>query len=38
MLALAEKAWANRQFIDIAYSTPVYLKDFQATQPKHKVL
>ncbi len=34
MIALAEKAWADRQFIDTAYSTPNYIKDFQATMPK----
>ncbi len=26
------KGMGEQQFIDIAYSTPVYLKDFQATQ------
>ena len=34
MLALAEKAFRERHFIDVAYSTPLYLKDFQATIPK----
>ena len=38
MLALAEKAFRERHFIDVAYSTPLYLKDFQATIPKKKVL
>ena len=38
MLALAEKAYAERDFIDIAYSTPNYIKDFQATKPKNSVL
>lgn len=38
MIALAEMAFARRQFIDVAYSTPAYLKDFQATTPKHKVI
>ncbi len=38
MLALAEKAFRERHFIDVAYSTPLYLKDFQATVPKKKVL
>lgn len=38
MIALAERAYAMRDFIDTAYSTPAYLKDFQATTPKHKVL
>ena len=34
MLALAEKAWREQQFLDVAYSTPLYLKEFQATRPK----
>lgn len=34
MLALAERAYASRDFIDLAYSVPEYLKDFQATKPK----
>lgn len=34
MPALAEKAYMNRQFLDLAYSTPSYLKDYQATKPK----
>lgn len=34
MLAIAERDYAQRRFIDIAYSTPNYLKDFQATKPK----
>lgn len=38
MTALAERAWCSRNFIDTAYSTPSYLKDFQATKPKNKVL
>ena len=38
MLALAEKAFREGHFIDVAYSTPLYLKDFQATIPKKKVL
>ena len=38
MLALSEKAFREKQFIDVAYSTPLYLKDFQATVPKKKVL
>lgn len=38
MVALAERAYARRDFIDTAYSTPFYLKDFQATKPKNKVL
>ena len=38
MLALSELAFRKNEFIDIAYSTPKYLKEFQATTPKHKVL
>lgn len=34
MVALAERDYARRQFIDLAYSTPAYLKEFQATKPK----
>ena len=35
MMALAEKAYREQQFIDVAYSTPLYLKEFQATKPKN---
>lgn len=35
MLALAEKHWREQDFIDVAYSTPLYLKEFQATKPKN---
>ena len=38
MMALAEKAFRESDFIDVAYSTPLYLKEFQATTPKKKVL
>lgn len=34
MIALAEKAYSERAFLDTAYSTPNYIKDFQATKPK----
>lgn len=34
MIALAERAYAERKFVDLAYSVPVYLKDFVATKPK----
>ncbi len=34
MVALAERDYSRRKFIDIAYSTPLYLKEFQATKPK----
>ena len=35
MMALAEKAYRE---IDVAYSTPLYLKEFQAIKPKNPVL
>ncbi|MCM1450292.1 MAG: tRNA (adenosine(37)-N6)-threonylcarbamoyltransferase complex dimerization subunit type 1 TsaB [Clostridiales bacterium] len=34
MAALADKAYMNRQFLDLAYSVPNYLKEYQATKPK----
>lgn len=34
MVALAERDFAARRFIDLAYSTPDYLKDFQGVKPK----
>jgi len=37
MIALSEKAYREKHFMDVAYSTPLYLKDFQATTPKKKV-
>lgn len=37
MLALSELAWSRNDFIDLAYSTPWYFKEFQATQPKSKI-
>lgn len=36
MLALSEKAFRAGDFIDTAYSTPLYLKEFQASTPKSK--
>lgn len=36
MIALAERAYARRDFLDLAYSVPEYLKEFQATKPKNK--
>lgn len=38
MTALAERAWSRLEFIDVAYSVPNYLKDFQATTPKNRAL
>lgn len=34
MIALAERAWSGKDFLDTAYCTPWYIKDFQATKPK----
>lgn len=34
MPALAEKAYFAKEFLDIAYSVPSYLKEYQATKPK----
>lgn len=34
MLALSERAYRDRCFMDLAYSTPQYLKAFQASKPK----
>ncbi len=34
MIALSELAHAQRNFLDLAYSVPTYLKEFQATRPK----
>ena len=38
MMALSEKAFREKEFIDVAYSTPLYSKEFQATKSKKKVL
>lgn len=37
MLALSEKAFRAGDFIDVAYSTPLYLKEFQASTPRKKI-
>ena len=37
MMALSEKAFRRNEFI-VAYSTPLYLKEFQATKPKKNIL
>lgn len=37
MLPLSEQAWHRREFLDLAYSVPNYLKEFQATKPKSLV-
>lgn len=38
MTALSEKYFREGRFIDVAYSTPNYLKAYQTTNPKNKVL
>ncbi|MDD6211060.1 MAG: tRNA (adenosine(37)-N6)-threonylcarbamoyltransferase complex dimerization subunit type 1 TsaB [Bacteroidales bacterium] len=38
MIALAERAWMEKRFEDVAYFEPFYLKEFVATQAKNKVL
>ncbi|MBR1882098.1 MAG: tRNA (adenosine(37)-N6)-threonylcarbamoyltransferase complex dimerization subunit type 1 TsaB [Muribaculaceae bacterium] len=38
MIALSEKAFREHDFADLAYSVPFYLKEFQATRPRNKVL
>lgn len=35
MNALSERDFRNKKFLDLAYSTPFYLKNFQATTPKN---
>ena len=37
MLALSEKAFRENDFLDIAYSVPEYLKEYQTTTPKAKI-
>lgn len=37
MLALSEKAFRAGDFIDVAYSTPIYLKEFQTSTPRKKI-
>ncbi len=37
MLALSEKAFREKRFLDIAYSTPEYLKEYQTTTPKSRL-
>lgn len=34
MIALAEKAFQEQKFVDVAYFEPFYLKEFQTTAPK----
>ncbi|GAB6009182.1 tRNA (adenosine(37)-N6)-threonylcarbamoyltransferase complex dimerization subunit type 1 TsaB [Dysgonomonas reticulitermitis] len=38
MVELAEEAFNKKEFVDVAYFEPFYLKEFVATTPKNKVL
>jgi tRNA threonylcarbamoyladenosine biosynthesis protein TsaB len=38
MVPMAESAWQQNKFEDLAYFEPFYLKDFVATIPKNKVI
>lgn len=38
MIMLAEQAFNNQQFVDVAYYEPFYLKEFVGTVPKNKVI
>lgn len=38
MMALSEKYLREKKFLDVAYSVPDYLKEFQATVPKNRVI
>lgn len=38
MAIMAEKRFRNEDFIDIAYSVPIYLKDYEAAKSSNKVL
>lgn len=38
MAPLAEDAYMKGEFVDVAYYEPFYLKEFQATTPKNKVI
>jgi len=38
MIDEAEKAFISKNFVDVAYFEPFYLKEFQATTPKNKVI
>lgn len=38
MISLAEKAFADKDFVDVAYYEPFYLKEFVGTIPKNKIL
>ena len=38
MVELAEESFVKKDFVDVAYFEPFYLKEFVATTPKNKVL
>lgn len=38
MMALSDRLWRAGKWLDTAYCVPEYLKEFQATVPKNKVL
>lgn len=38
MMPLAEKAFNEKNFVDVAYFEPFYLKEFVATVPKNKII
>ena len=38
MIALSEKAFREQDFLDLAYSTPNYIKKFHTTTPKKNIL
>ena len=38
MVPLAESDWQQKNFEDVAYFEPLYLKDFIATIPKNKLI
>lgn len=38
MINEAEKMFTRKSFVNVAYFEPVYLKEFQATTPKNKVI
>ncbi len=37
MVALSERSYSRGEFIDVAYSTPYYLKEFQATKSRSRL-
>lgn len=37
MVTLAEKKYKEKQFSDVAYTVPSYLKEYQTTQPKNRI-